>query len=79
MIWFHFEKSITFEGAAAEFDEYILSFQSEFSSTPFSFLYHTMQKMKKQRMVRGHREQSVLLTLSELQDLRGKINKGTLV
>ncbi|KAI9255591.1 hypothetical protein BDA99DRAFT_517143 [Phascolomyces articulosus] len=28
--------------------------------------------MKKQRMVRGHREQSVLLTQSELQDLRAR-------
>jgi hypothetical protein len=31
-------------------------------------------KDKKERLIRGHRRESVLFTLPELQDLRGKKN-----
>lgn len=40
----------------------------------FDFLFASSnEKMKhrQERLIRGHREQSVLLTQSELQDLRG--------
>lgn len=53
-------------------------------STPFFFFFLTglillstilytmhFHRKKEPRMVRGHREQSVLLTQTELQDLRG--------
>lgn len=33
---------------------------------------------KKEKLIRGHRRESALFTLPELQDLRGKYNKAFL-
>lgn len=84
---FHAIKKInvtwTFRDCVILYFDWLLCFSlllSLFSSVFFSFFteQHLIYNMseKKEKLIRGHRRESALFTLSELQDLRGKIKSN---